>query len=110
MTWTHAFGDWGEDIMRTAGNTVTMRKAEAMFEVWGRDGQPLKPVPFPTNASGARLPHGAVLDFEKRKVALHSDVALRRWLSARNVPHSTAKRLTYLGESRVCVCITRVCG
>ena len=103
VSWTDVFREgWGEDINQTACMRAIARKKEATFKVWAR-GPPLRPHPYPTDDAGVQYAHGAILDFEKRPVALHSDIALRRWLRSRNVSHSEAKRHTYLGEC-VCVC------
>ena len=99
IRWTAIFPNgWGADITRTANMSQSDRHEEATFKVWAR-GPPLVPVPYPRNTKGQELAHGALLDFETRKVVMHSDVALRRWLTARNVPCSSAKRHTYLGAT-----------
>lgn len=103
-SWTDIFpSGWGNDIHTVSSRSTTVRKAEATLKTWARGGA-VRPVPYPTNAAGQKLCHGAVLNFDVRPPHLHSAIALRRWLKARNATIATTKRHTYLGEWRCSVC------
>jgi len=60
----------------------------AQLEKWFREGDDntlVEEVPYPTNADGKRLPHGAVLDFAQVPVELQPRRTLVWWLRLRHV-------------------------
>ena len=60
----------------------------AQLQKWFRQGDDntlVQELPYPTDADGNSLPHGAVLDFEQVPVRLHSRRALVWWLRLRHV-------------------------
>ena len=98
QSWTDVFVQgWGNNIQQVSLMSASDRKAESTMQTWAR-GDPVRPVPNPTNAAGQKLCHGAILNFDTRPPHLHSAVALRRWLKSRNVTMSTKRRHTHLGK------------
>ena len=83
-----------EDFKRKFGTAfdLDMSTAEllqrAQLEKWFREGDDntlVEEVPYPTDADGNSLPHGAVLDFTQVPVEFHSRRALVWWLRLRHV-------------------------
>ena len=84
-------GDTFETLFQDAfSGANNLSPAELLTRVkmkkWFRHGKTLaKDVPYPKNIDGKHLPHGAVLNFEKTPIILHSRRALIWWLRLRNV-------------------------
>lgn len=77
------FGDAFEECKKIAPAELLER---ARMKKWFRKGNTLtKDVPFPKNLDGEALPHGAVLNFDKKPIILHTRRALIWWLRLRNV-------------------------
>lgn len=97
MTWLTCFPDgWGAEIMQVVDMSDEDRKSEATFRTWAR-GPDIALVPYPTNEDGDKMCHGSILNFNERPVHLHSNVALQRWLKARNASVCTQRDI-YLGN------------
>ena len=82
-TFASLFGDAFSECKKLAPAELLER---ARMKKWFRKGNSLaQDVPFPKNLDGEALPHGAVLNFDKKPIILHTRRALIWWLRLRNV-------------------------
>ena len=82
-TFASLFGDAFSECQKLSPAELLER---ARMTKWFRKGNSLaQDVPFPKNVDGEALPHGAVLNFDKKPIILHTRRALIWWLRLRNV-------------------------